>query len=254
MTTNTTTTTTLDGGQSSTTHDAEGAAPVGALVGSQIGIDCPEALADWFERVYAQAQEHAGRAPWCHGGSNPSFIAWLNAEAPSIIRPGARVVVAACGLGHDVAELVRRGYDAVGFDLAPTCVELAKKEHPELAERFFQADLLDLPARLRGRYDLVVEIHTIQSAPPSMRPALVQGLCGMLHRHGVLIAIARGRDVSEPIESIVGPPHPLTAGELESLFAAEGLTPTRAIDDFFDDNDPPARRLRGVFTVDHNDA
>lgn len=221
-----------------------------SLVGSQLGVDCPEALADWFERVYAEAGEHAEMVPWCHAGANPLLVAWLNVEAPSIIRPGARVVVAACGLGHDVAELVNRGYDAVGFDVSPTCVRLAQEEHPDLAERFFCADLLDPPIRLRGRFDLVVEIHTIQSAPPPMRSAITHGLTGMLNRRGVLVAIARGRDASEPIESVVGPPHPLTLREMESLFEAQGLTPTRPTDDFFDDNDPPAHRLRGVFAVD----
>jgi hypothetical protein len=222
------------------------------LAGSQIGIDCPEALAEWFERVYAEAEQHADAVPWCHAGANPSFIAWLNVEAPSIIRPGARVIVAACGLGHDVAELVSRGYDAVGFDVSPTCVGWAKEAHPDLADRFFGADLLNPPIKLRGRFDLVVEINTIQAAPPTMRAALTHGLAGMLHRHGVLVAIARGRDADEPIESVVGPPHPLTAAEMGSLFATEGLTSVRPIDDFFDDNDPPVRRLRGVFTVDHN--
>lgn len=243
-------TTTLDSARTESISDGVSQNATRSLVGSQVGIDCPEALADWFERVYTEADHHAEDVPWCHKAANPSFVAWLNVEAPSIIRPGARVVVAACGLGHDVTELVNRGYDAVGFDVSPTCVRWAKEEHPELADRFFQADLLDPPIKLRGRFDLVVEIHTIQSAPPAMRSALTHGLTGMLHRHGVLVAIARGRDASEPIESVVGPPNPLTSREMESLFAVEGLTPTQAIDDFFDDNDPPARRLRGVFAVD----
>lgn len=233
------------------THDSNtGTHP---LVGSQAGIDCPEALAEWFERVYADAAQQAGTIPWRHDGANPSFVAWLNVEAPSIIRPGARVVVAACGQGHDVAELVSRGYDAVGFDVSQSCVQWAKETHPEHADRFFQADLLDPPIKCRGRYDLVVEIHTIQAAPPSMRTDIAHGLAGMLHRHGVLVAIARGRESTQRVDEAEGPPYPLTAGELESLFAAEGLTPTRPIDDFFDDNDPPVRRLRGVFTVDCND-
>ncbi|MCB9838757.1 MAG: methyltransferase domain-containing protein [Phycisphaeraceae bacterium] len=235
-----------------TTVEIDQLATTEALVGSQLGIDCPEALAGWFERIYADARDSAGTIPWNREGANPAFIAWLNAEAPTIIRPGARVIVAACGLGHDVAELVRRGYDAVGFDVSPTCVRLAQETHPEIAERFCQADLLDPPIRFRGRFDLVVEIHTIQAAPPAMRTDLTHGLAWMLHRHGVLVAIARGRDATEPIEEVVGPPHPLTAAEMESLFAAEGLTPMRKIDDFYDDNDPPVRRLRGVFSVDHS--
>ncbi len=83
-----------------------------------------------------------------------------------------------------------------------------------------------------------------------MRSAITHGLTSMLNRRGVLIAISHGRDASEPIGSVVGPPHPLTVDEMESLFKAEGLNPTRPIDDFFDDNDPPVRRLRGVFAVD----
>jgi len=236
---------------STLTHDTN--TETHPLVGSQAGIDCPEALAEWFERVYADAAQHAGTIPWKHDCANPSFVAWLNVEAPSIIRPGARVVVAACGQGHDVAELVSRGYDAVGFDVSQSCVQWAKETHPEHADRFFQADLLDPPAKCRGRFDLVVEIHTVQAAPPAMRSALAKGLAGMLHRHGVLVAIARGRDASQPVLEAEGPPYPLTSDELGSLFADEGLTPTRPIDDFLDGNDPPVHRLRGVFAVDRND-
>ena len=87
----------------------------------------------------------------------------------------------------------------------------------------------------------------------TMRPSIAHGLSGMLHRHGVLVAVARGRDSAESIEDVQGPPYPPTAREMESLFADEGLTPMRPVDDFFDDGDPPVRRLRGVFVVDQND-
>jgi len=246
-------TTTLDGVQSKSKLGSAHRSASPSLVGTQSGVDSPRKLADWFERVYADADFRADLVPWCRGRANPFFISWLNVEAPSIIRPGARVAVAACGLGHDVAELVNRGYDAFGFDVSPTCVRWAQEEHPDLADRFFQADLLDPPVKMRGRFDLVVEINTLQSVPPRMRHALAHGLAWMLHRHGMLVAVARGRDASIPIDEVAGPPYALTAGELETLFAAEGLTPTRDIDDFFDDNDPPVRRLRGVFAVDQND-
>ena len=41
------------------------------------------------------------------------------------MRRGSRVVVG-CGLGDDVAELLSRGYDAVGFDVSPTAIGWAR--------------------------------------------------------------------------------------------------------------------------------
>ena len=62
-----------------------------------------------------------------------------------------------------------------------------------------------------------------------------------------VLAICRGRDESEPLDAVPGPPWPLTLSELTGLMEAAGMHPTRPVDCFDDDEQPPVHRLRGLF-------
>jgi len=150
-------------------------------------------------------------------------------------------------LGTDACALIDRGYEVTAIDACPSAIEWARILHPEHAECFQQVDVVDLPGKLRHRYDLVVEVHTIQSLPPNARDALVAGMSELLSHRGILVACCRGRDPEVVLDSISGPPWELTSEELVSLMRSAGLEPVRAVDDFEDDNRPPVRRLRGAF-------
>lgn len=200
-----------------------------------------------FEGIYREAGGDALRVPWHRDGANPPLVSWLNAEAPSMVRPGASAVVVGCGLGDDVCELAMRGYDVLGFDVSASAVDWCKRRHPDLVDRFAQADLLNIPSRLKRRFDLVVEVYTVQSLPVALRDAAVAGAVSLLRPHGTMLITCRGRDESEPLNPGAGPPYPLTARELIALMARHGMTPTRSIDDFYDDEQPPKHRLRGAF-------
>lgn len=228
----------------------EGEAGVGTATfghDTQVGREA----AQWVERfdeIYQEASGDIARVPWAHHRACPSMEAWLNAEAPSLVRPGARAVVVGCGLGFDACALLDRGYDVLAFDAAPIAVEWAKQLHPDAADSFLVADLLDLPSRLRGRFDLVVEVHTLQALPPACRHELAAGVASLLSHRGVLLTVARCRDEEQLIEEVEGPPFPFTGEELEALMRDVGLAPIHEIHDFHDDSSPPVRRLRGVFS------
>ena len=209
-----------------------------------------QSIDDWLERfdsIYEDASGDCAQIPWAHGSPNPALIAWLNVQASSLVRPGARVAVVGCGLGRDAVALIERGYDVCAFDACEHAIESARALHPRHASCFHQMDLRELPSKMHSRFDLVVEIHTVQSLPVAYRPAIAESIASLVNHRGVLLAIARGRDERTTAESLDGPPFPLTPGELEALFTDHGLSLVRPIDDYEDGNDPPVRRLRAVF-------
>jgi SAM-dependent methyltransferase len=200
------------------------------------------------EQVYLDARGDISRVPWADGRPNPMMVSWLNAEAPGLIRPGSRVAVSGCGLGDDVCELTDRGYDALGFDVAPTAINWARQRFPSLAKNLVVADLFNVPSRFRHRFDLLVEIYTLQSVHPAARERAAEALASLVTPHGVLLTICRGRDEAELLDYNAGAPWPLTASELTGLMEAAGLRPMRTPDDFMDDETPPKRRVRAAFT------
>lgn len=184
-----------------------------------------QSSAEYFESIYQEAQGDASRISWADGKPNPALVTWLNAVAPSIIRSGARVACVGCGLGDDARELMRRGYDVTAFDCAKTAVNWAREIDPENARCYVQADLFEPPAKWKHRFDLVVEIYTIQSLPPDTHSAAMSAISGLLSPHGHLLVICRGTD--EPVGSDDGPPWALTREALVDA-GARGIADSRA--------------------------
>lgn len=179
-----------------------------------------------FEQVYRDAGDSVDRVPWAGKGPDPMLISWLDREGRDRLRPGARVCVAGSGLGHDVAALNDRGYDAVGVDACASAIESARRLHPEHTGAFRQADLFGLPSNLTHRFDAVIEVCTIQSTPPEHRARIVEGMASLLKRHGLLISIFREHlqgpthDLCAPVQ----PPFDLSGRALADLLGRAGMT------------------------------
>jgi 2-polyprenyl-3-methyl-5-hydroxy-6-metoxy-1,4-benzoquinol methylase len=198
-----------------------------------------------FEAVYADAAGDASRIPWANMRAHPALVAWLNAVAPGLVRCGGRVIVVGCGLGDDVREIARRGYEVVGFDCSQTAIEWAASRDRGNEDRYHVADLFNLPSRWRHRFDLVVEINTIQSLPIDRRTDAVRAMRELLSPNGYLLVICRG--AVQPVREEDGPPWALTEDDLRKAAGIAGLTPAMPLSSFMDDEEPPVLRIRGVF-------
>lgn len=198
---------------------------------------------DFFESVYADAAGDASRVRWAGQRANPALVSWLNAVAPSLVRCGARACVIGCGLGDDAQALIKRGYDVTAFDCSPTAIAWARNRDAENARSYVQADLFNLPAKWRHRFDLVVEIYTIQSLPPEQHEAAMKSIAEVLSPHGHLLLIARAAE-----EGATGDerPWPLTEDELRRLCNAAGLNVMGDVSIFEDEEDPPVLRMRAL--------
>ncbi len=195
----------------------------------------------WFERLYAAAADGEAAVPWASGAPHRLLVEW--ARARGIDGRGRSALVVGCGLGDDAEYAAELGFDTVAFDVSPTAVRSARERFPDSAVRYLAADLLDPPAAWEERFDLVVEILTVQSLPDPPRRDAIARVGRMVAPEGTLIVIATARD--EQQGPVAGPPWPLTRAEVEA-FAAGGVAVVR-VEDVRDAGPPGSRRWRAEF-------
>lgn len=199
--------------------------------------------ADYYESVYAEAHGDAARIPWPSRRANPAVVAWMNAAAPALVRCGARVAVAGCGLGHDAREVIRRGYEVTAFDASATAIRWARSLDPDHAASYVQADLFKAPARWMRRFDLVVDGNNLNYFAPGNQQAALAALAALLAPHGHLLMVCAGAAGAPDAED--GPPWPLSERWLREAASLAGLAAEDPVACFSDDEDQ--LRLRAVF-------
>ena len=149
--------------------------------------------------------------PWEKGEASPGLVDFLAAHTE--LERGT-VCVPGCGTGHDVRAWSAAGFDASGFDIAPSAIELAKERTAAagLKARFASVDFLknDPPVL----FDWVFE-HTLFCAiDPRDREAYVQAVLRWLKPTGHYLA------VNYLIPEEDGPPFGTTRDELITRFSA----------------------------------
>ncbi|MBS1862733.1 MAG: class I SAM-dependent methyltransferase [Actinobacteria bacterium] len=167
-----------------------------------------------FEEMYAAAGDDLTAVPWANLKPFPLLVEWLDGAGTAV--SGAALVVGS-GYGDDAEELARRGFAVSAFDLAPTAIERTHERFPESTVEYRVADLFELPAGWRERFDLVVEIRTLQSLPIEERAAAARAIAGTVAPGGRLWLFALARDAHARGETR---PWPVTPAELAVLEAA----------------------------------
>ena len=148
--------------------------------------------------------------PWEKGEPAPGLVDFLAAH---LALPRGTVAVPGCGMGHDVRAWRRAGFDAAGFDLAPSAVRLCGERADEsgLKASFTCCDfLVDPPPQ---PFDWLFE-HTLFCAiDPKRRDDYVQAVLRWLKPGGQLLAIHYMLNACE------GPPFAVAQEELMERFS-----------------------------------
>ena len=136
---------------------------------------------DYWENRY-QAQDMT----WEKGAPSPGLVDFLAAH-PELRR--GTVCVPGCGTGNDVRALAAAGFDAYGFDFAPSAIALAeeKTRASGLKATFQLADFLH--GEPPQKFDWLFE-HTLFCAiQPTERDAYVQAVLRWLKPNAQYLAV-----------------------------------------------------------------
>ncbi len=159
---------------------------------------------------YWEDRYQAKDMPWEKGEPSPGLVDFLAAH-PELRR--GTVCVPGCGTGHDARAWARARFDASGFDIAPSAVQLAKEwtAAAGLQARFACEDFLQSEPPFL--FDWVFE-HTLFCAiDPRDRNVYVQAVLRWLKPEGNYLA------VNYLIPGEDGPPFGTTRDELMKRFS-----------------------------------
>jgi SAM-dependent methyltransferase len=193
----------------------------------------------WFEPLYSAAAAGEAEIPWDRNEPSGVLVEW----ARGLDGKGRRAVVVGSAGGADAEFVAGLGFDTVGFDIAPSAIELARSRHPETRVEYVTADLLDLPDEWLGAFDLVVESINAQALPDPPRPQAIANIARLVAPGGALFVTEAVRGDGEPPAD--GPPWPLTRAEIESF--AAGALESVSIDIVDHPTQPGSRRWRAEF-------
>ena len=157
-----------------------------------------------------EAHYQSGETPWEKGEPAPGLVDFLAAH-PDLSR--GTVAVPGCGTGHDVRVWARTGFDASGFDLAPSAIRASGIRTVEagLKARFTRCDFLVDAAP--QAFDWLFE-HTLFCAiEPGRRDDYMQAVMRWLKPDGQFLGVHYMLREGE------GPPYGVTQEELIERFS-----------------------------------
>jgi len=164
-----------------------------------------------FEDIYARAGDNLGAIPWASLAPHPALLAWLDGQPDGGERDA---LVVGCGLGDDAEAVSRHGYRVTAFDIAPTAIARCRERFPHSQVEYRVADLFALPGAWRARFDLIVEVRTLQSLAPRQRADAVAAIAATVAPGGVVWVRCLAQDAAEPATTR---PWPVTRDELRAF-------------------------------------
>src|SRR5262245_3649336 len=158
-----------------------------------------------------ETRYQTGDMPWEKGEASPGLVDFLTAH-PGL--PRGTVCVPGCGTGHDVRVWAKSGFEAHGFDLAPSAIRLCHEKTQAAGLKNARYHLIDfLVSEPPHPFDWLFE-HTLYCAiDPNRREEYVQAVLRWLKPGGQFLA------VHYLIPDEDGPPFGTTAEEVLKRFS-----------------------------------
>lgn len=197
----------------------------------------------WFEPLYQEGAAGKSVVPWVDLCINPYLLGFWRTRPQQTA--GKSALVIGCALGADAQQLSAWGFRTTAFDISETAIRSTRNRYPASTVDYLAANLLEPPSAWRGAFDFVFEANTLQVLPAELRPRAIENIAGFLSPGGLLLVIARGRELSDPEGQM---PWPLTRAEL-SAFKTAGLEELSFEDllSLEDPAEPPVRRFRALY-------
>ncbi|MCE7995219.1 MAG: class I SAM-dependent methyltransferase [Roseivirga sp.] len=173
---------------------------------------------DWFETLYSESNDSGNGVPWANMAPHPIFKEWIDQSSP--LENEKTALVVGCGLGDDAIELEAKGFNVTAFDVSESAIALCKKRFPTSKVEFITADLIEGISDWCQKFDLVLEIFTIQALPPKYEQVLIKNIADFVSDNGQLILITEVQSEKRTYEN--GPPWLLNEDYIKS-FEINGL-------------------------------
>ena len=143
-----------------------------------------------------------GITPWERYGpaAAESIAALLDREEAERPRPLGRALDLGCGRGQHTAELVRRGWEAVGVDAVPRAIDAARNGSPPGAT-FVVGDVTDLPAAELGTFSFFFDVGCFQGLSLQQRLEEGRGVTALADAGATLLMLAFG---ATRMRSVIG--------------------------------------------------
>lgn len=168
---------------------------------------------DWFEVLYSDANDVGDGVPWANMAPHPLFKNWIIKQSSTNDNKTALVI--GCGMGDDAIELELQGFDVTAFDVSHSAIALCETRFPNSSVDFIQADLIKGVSDWYRKFDLVLEIFTIQALPPKYEKLLIQNISDFVTDGGKLVVITEVQEEKRSYEN--GPPWLLNHNYIESI-------------------------------------
>jgi ubiquinone/menaquinone biosynthesis C-methylase UbiE len=118
-------------------------------------------------------------------------------KAVALLERSARFIDLGCGPGQVASYLLRRGYQAVGVDLTPAMLSVARQLMPHLA--LVNGNVLQLPLR-DGGVDGAVMWFSLHNLPRSLLGQALGEVRRVLRREGVFVMATHAGTGEETVE------------------------------------------------------